>query len=42
MAFDIADKHLGIPKLFAVEDIVDVAKVRCLYFIDVSLMNDLS
>ncbi|KAI8914816.1 calponin homology domain-containing protein [Powellomyces hirtus] len=26
LAFDIADKQLGIPKLFEVEDIVDVAK----------------
>ncbi|KAJ1334567.1 hypothetical protein BSLG_007722 [Batrachochytrium salamandrivorans] len=26
LAFDIAERHLGIPKLFAVEDIVDVIK----------------
>ena len=28
LAFDIAEKHLGIPKLFGVEDIVDVIKVE--------------
>ncbi|KAJ3276250.1 hypothetical protein HDV01_005698 [Terramyces sp. JEL0728] len=26
LAFDIAEKHLGIPKLFAVEDVVDVIR----------------
>jgi hypothetical protein len=28
LAFDIAEQHLGIPKLFEAQDVVDVKKVR--------------